>query len=271
MPTKEERKSRVEARFRLLLAIYLIALILLLAGTLLSLLSGAPLAWVFFGVCLLGSIVCVAFLRASVALFVDSTMTRSMLTWWDKHEPQIPDDYLAESRLLLRSVAQQAAKTRMALTFTEPHRHIRELRQRITSDLDAFEVALGELATAYQLGGDALLERFAQRNTLKIAQSANRQLARCQAALPQAVAEQASQQPGPALFTAVEALCLSMSLNPLNVEAFATGGKLMAELHRDDLADLSQALSRHLSEVMARQVGIIREIVGRYTRDAPDQ
>jgi hypothetical protein len=145
------------------------------------------------------------------------------------------------------------------------------LHQRITSDLDTFQVALGELTTAYHLGGDSLLERHAERNTLKSAQSASRQLARCQVALPQALAEQASQQPGPAMFTAVEALCLSMSLNPLSVEAFATGERLMTGLHRDDLADLSQALSRYLSEAMGRQVSMIREIVERFERDAPDQ
>jgi hypothetical protein len=80
---------------------------------------------------------------------------------------------------------------------------------------------------------------------------ANRQLALCQAAFPQAVAEQATQQPGQAMISSLGALCMSITANPLSVEVFATGGQFMTELHRDDLADLLQAMGRHLGEMEA--------------------
>jgi hypothetical protein len=257
----------VETRFRFLIVLDLLALGISLTAMVLSLVQGAPLVGLFF---LLGAIAMVFILRAPVILLANIAYARALLALLERHDLDAPDDYFEDSIVFLRLLALRFDKTRWALAGTNPRRHVRELQQRITTDLDSIEKGLRQLATAYQLGGDALLARVTLRSPFLNVRLANRQLAICQAAFPQAVAEQASQQPGPTLVTALGALCMSITANPLSIEVFATGGQFMAELHRDDLADLLQAVSRHLSEMTERQIVRVREIQERFTRDAPD-
>jgi hypothetical protein len=257
----------VETRFRLLIAFYLLALGISLTAMLLSLVQGALLVGLFF---LLGAIAMVFILRAPVMLLANIAYTKALLALLERHDLDTPDDYFEDSIVFLRLAALRFAKMRWALAGTNPRRHTRELQQRIAADLDTLEKGLRQLATAYSLGGEALLARVTLRSPFLNVRLANRQLAICQAAFPQAVAEQASQQPGLALVTALGSLCMSITANPLSVEVFATGGQFMAELHRDDLADLLQAMSRHLSEMRKRQIARVGEIQARFTRDAPE-